>query len=122
INIVCMLPMFVFGILSEVEDLYIIPEEIIEIFAIMFLLCFLVVPIFYLAHIVPTISLVVRRYHDIGKSGFCYFLSFIPYAGPFIMVYFMCIKSSYYDNQWGPSPYKRKVNKIEPNVENKNDY
>ena len=119
INTVCMLPMFVFGILSEVEDLYIIQEEIMGIMALVYCL---VVPIFNLAHFIPNISLTVRRFHDIGKSGACYFFSFIPYAGSFIMLYYMCKKSSYYDNQWGPSPYKRKSNKIEPNIENKNDY
>lgn len=67
--------------------------------------CYMLNIIWSLIHILPNISLVVRRLHDIGKSGFNYFLNYVPFVGPFIVLYYMCQSSSYYDNQWGPSHY-----------------
>ena len=34
-----------------------------------------------LGHILPSISLVVRRLHDVGKSGWFYFIALIPIIG-----------------------------------------
>lgn len=54
--------------------------------------------------IVPGISLCVRRLHDIGKSGWWWFISMIPLAGGIIMLIWMCKDSEPGANQWGPSP------------------
>ena len=39
--------------------------------------------------VVPSLAITVRRLHDTGRSGANYFFSFIPLAGPIIMVYFL---------------------------------
>lgn len=42
----------------------------------------------------PMLSAAIRRLHDVGKSGFYIFLSFIPFIGGFILLYFLCQKGN----------------------------
>ena len=51
-----------------------------------------------------SLPLVVRRFHDIGKSGWFVLLGLIPFVGGIIILYFMCQDSQREQNQWGPSP------------------
>jgi len=53
---------------------------------------------------IPSIALVIRRLHDINKSGWAIFYNFIPAVGPFIFLYFMVKDSQSGDNQYGPNP------------------
>ena len=53
---------------------------------------------------VPTLSLCVRRLHDIGKSGWWYLIALIPLVGAIILIIWFCKDSSPDANQWGPSP------------------
>ena len=53
---------------------------------------------------IPQISVTVRRLHDIGKSGFYYFVCFIPFVGNFILLYLCSIDSEQGTNEYGPSP------------------
>jgi uncharacterized membrane protein YhaH (DUF805 family) len=41
----------------------------------------------YLALIIPTIAIGVRRLHDVDKSGWWYLISFIPLVGSLILLY-----------------------------------
>lgn len=41
----------------------------------------------------PMLSAAVRRLHDVGKSGAYMFISFIPFIGCLILLYFLCKKS-----------------------------
>lgn len=61
-------------------------EPIVEIGTWVFMLYCIVI-------IIPTISICVRRLHDIGKSGWWYWVSIIPYIGGVILLVFMLIKS-----------------------------
>ena len=70
---------------------------------------FLVMAIYYIylfAIIIPSISLVIRRLHDIGKSGWWYLgliaLNLLCGIGSIVMLVFMCLDSTP-DNQWGPN-------------------
>ena len=45
--------------------------------------------IYSLAVLIPGIALVVRRLHDINKSGWYYFMVLIPIAGPIIMLVYL---------------------------------
>ena len=67
---------------------------------------FLLIVIFviYLVLLIPEISVTVRRLHDTGRSGLYIFVSFIPFAGPFILLYFCCLDSEERPNEYGPSP------------------
>ena len=54
-----------------------------------------------LAVLIPSIALVVRRLHDINKSGWYYLLTLIPLAGPIILLIFLCRASVNENNQYG---------------------
>ena len=54
--------------------------------------------------LVPTLSLVVRRLHDIGKSGWWYLLMLVPLVGGIILLIWFCRDSDPQSNQWGVSP------------------
>lgn len=55
-------------------------------------------------HLVPGITVQVRRLHDIGRSGAWYLLYFVPFGG-LVLLYWACCASepgnNYYD---GPAP------------------
>lgn len=55
-------------------------------------------------HLIPGVALNVRRLHDTGRSATSLWFLLIPFAGPFILLYF-CSCDSDYDNQYGLSPY-----------------
>ena len=57
--------------------------------------------IYSLAVIIPGIALVVRRLHDINKSGWYYFMAFIPFAGFIIMLVYLCTASVDENNKYG---------------------
>ncbi len=58
----------------------------------------------WLAIILPSISVMVRRQHDIGLSGWFFLLFFIPYVGGLILFVFALIPSQKHENKWGPVP------------------
>ena len=64
----------------------------------------LISSIYFLIAIGPSISLAVRRLHDIGKSGWYIFIAFIPLVGAFILLYFYCLDSENQSNEYGESP------------------
>ncbi|MDE6271958.1 MAG: DUF805 domain-containing protein [Muribaculaceae bacterium] len=54
-----------------------------------------------LVNIVPSLALVWRRLHDIGKSGAWYFIAFIPLVGGIILLVFMLKDSQPFPNKYG---------------------
>ncbi len=46
--------------------------------------------IYVLAVLVPTLAVIVRRLHDIGKSGWFYFIAFIPLIGTIWLLVLFC--------------------------------
>ena len=46
----------------------------------------------------------IRRMHDIGKSGWIIFLQAIPCLGMILMLVFCLMDSEEEENQWGPNP------------------
>ncbi|MDY0779637.1 DUF805 domain-containing protein [Tenacibaculum sp. IB213877] len=65
---------------------------------------FYLIIIYVLATIIPTIAVTVRRLHDIGKSGYWYFITFIPYIGSFWLLFLTCKDSITGSNEWGDNP------------------
>ena len=57
-----------------------------------------------LALLLPSLGLAVRRLHDIGKSGWWFFLSFIPLVGAIILIIWWCKDSQMEPNEYGPVP------------------
>lgn len=60
------------------------------------------IPVVGLLLIVPSLANCVRRFHDIGKSGWCALYGLIPIAG-FIVMIVMLVKDSDDDNCYGPA-------------------
>jgi uncharacterized membrane protein YhaH (DUF805 family) len=54
--------------------------------------------------IIPAISVVVRRLHDVGKSGGYYFIALIPLIGGIWLLVLMCTEGNSGANQYGPDP------------------
>jgi len=60
--------------------------------------------LFFLINVIPTIAVTVRRFHDQNRSGWMYLLSFIPYLGVFIIIIFMCLRGTPGENRFGMDP------------------
>lgn len=63
-----------------------------------------IVFLYILASIIPTLAVSVRRLHDIDKSGWWYFIAFIPLIGPFWLLILTCTDGTIGPNQYGPDP------------------
>lgn len=57
-----------------------------------------------LAMIVPGICVFVRRMHDLGRSGWWFWLFLIPIVGPIVLLVFCCLASQPEENAYGPVP------------------
>jgi uncharacterized membrane protein YhaH (DUF805 family) len=60
--------------------------------------------LYALAVVLPGIGLVIRRLHDVGKSGWWYFIALIPLVGAIWLLVLLCTDSQPGDNQYGPNP------------------
>ena len=57
-----------------------------------------------IVHFIPSLSVAVRRLHDVGKSGWFYLLVLIPFIGWVWLFILYCIEGQKEDNKWGPDP------------------
>ena len=60
--------------------------------------------IYALAALLPGIAVFVRRLHDTGRSGWYFFLSFIPIIGGILLLVWLFSDSKPGTNKWGPNP------------------
>ncbi|WP_394233475.1 DUF805 domain-containing protein [Niallia oryzisoli] len=60
--------------------------------------------IYGLAVFLPSLAVLVRRLHDIGKSGWWFLISFIPFIGTIVLIVFACLESQPGENQYGLNP------------------
>lgn len=54
-----------------------------------------------LAFFLPSLSVAVRRLHDIGKSGWWYLIAFIPIIGAIVLLYWFVQPSVQTINEYG---------------------
>src|SRR5688500_12997991 len=64
----------------------------------------IVLAVFVVGSIIPSIAVTVRRFHDQDKSGWMYLLTFIPYVGGLIVFVFMCLEGTRGENSYGSDP------------------
>ena len=67
---------------------------------------FVLIPIFIIISLIflfPTLTIMVRRLHDTGRSGWFLLLLLIPIIGWIILTIWFC-QDSDYQNEYGPSP------------------
>lgn len=68
------------------------------------IIAYILMVLFSLALIVPSLALTVRRLHDTNKSGWFWFINFVPAVGGLIMLYFMILEGDKTENPFGPDP------------------
>mgnify|MGYP002623462843 CR=1 FL=1 len=61
--------------------------------------------ILYIFFAIPYFCVLIRRFHDVGYSGWWLLLLFIPYIS--LAIYVVAILESDGDNKYGPKPVKR---------------
>lgn len=101
----CILLMIVYAILyiPMVIDIVNNGEPTTATIAISSILGLLIL-VYALAILVPSLALSIRRLHDTGRSGWCLLLSLIPFVGGIIVFVFMVLDSQPGTNKYGPNP------------------
>lgn len=54
--------------------------------------------------LIPGLAVLIRRLHDIGKSGWMLFIALIPLIGVFWLLFLLMKESSPGENQYGKNP------------------
>ena len=57
-----------------------------------------------LALFIPSLSVLIRRMHDIGKSGWAILIALVPLVGAVLLLVWECTDSQPGDNAYGPNP------------------
>ena len=68
--------------------------------------------VYAIGTLVPSIAVMVRRLHDIGKSGWWYFIALIPLAGPIWLIVLLATDSQPGSNEYGINPKTGEVDLI----------
>lgn len=61
-------------------------------------------PLYWLLSFHPMTTLRVRRLHDIGRSGYWWFLLYLPVIGVIILLVWALMPSEPHENAYGPVP------------------
>ena len=64
--------------------------------------------LYWFAIILPTLSVTIRRLHDVGMSGWWVLIVFIPLGG-LVILGMMAADSQPHDNKYGPNSKLQKV-------------
>ena len=73
--------------------------------------------LYVLAILIPGLAVFVRRLHDVNKSGWWFFIIFIPIIGAIWMLILLCTDGNPGENSYGPSPKAAPVSNKEPDTE-----
>ena len=60
--------------------------------------------VFYIAILLPSLAVGVRRLHDTGRSGWWLLFGLVPLVGGITLLVFTCTDSKPGPNQYGPNP------------------
>ena len=60
--------------------------------------------LYSLAVLLPSLGVLVRRLHDVGKSGWFFLIILIPVIGFIWLLILLFRDSQQGENKWGPSP------------------
>ena len=63
---------------------------------------FVLLGIYYLASIIPSLAVLVRRLHDTGRSGWWILIGFVPFGG--FVLFIFTLMGSDGPNYYGPEP------------------
>jgi uncharacterized membrane protein YhaH (DUF805 family) len=101
-NVILILPFYVIamiGLVSEITALSIIGG-----------LGYIVI---LLGTFIPSLAAVVRRLHDVGRSGWYYFIALIPIAGPIILLVWLFTEGNSGANEYGDDPKNPGIPELE---------
>lgn len=93
VNILLIIPLYALAIAGMVNENSVFSAVTSLVFAAVFLLL-----------IIPYLAVIVRRLHDINKSGWNYFMGVIPLVGSIILLVWFVSDGSRFDNNYGPDP------------------
>tara|TARA_Y100000766_G_scaffold244887_1_gene224374 strand:+ start:251 stop:628 length:378 start_codon:yes stop_codon:yes gene_type:complete len=57
-----------------------------------------------IVHFIPSLAVIVRRLHDVGKSGWFYLIALIPLIGAIWLFVLFVTEGQKDGNKWGPDP------------------
>ena len=60
--------------------------------------------IYALTMLVPGIAVFIRRMHDLGKSGWWFFIAFVPLIGGIWLLILVCTEGNKGPNEYGEDP------------------
>ncbi len=60
--------------------------------------------LYMLAMLIPSLAVLVRRLHDIGKSGWWFFISLVPIIGGIWLLVLLLTDSQHGNNEYGENP------------------
>jgi uncharacterized membrane protein YhaH (DUF805 family) len=69
----------------------------------------ILVVIFWLAVVIPSLAVGVRRLHDTGRSGWWLLFGIVPLVGGITLLVFSCLDSEPGQNKYGPNPKEAPV-------------
>lgn len=81
--------------------LYAVAAILGQVSSVFAVLAILLLTVYWLGLIVPSLAVAVRRLHDTDKSGWFLLLYLIPCAGPIIILVFMVTEGTRGPNQFG---------------------
>lgn len=62
------------------------------------------IPVYFLASFIPNLAVSWRRFHDIGRSGAWYFITYVPIVGLILMIIWLSQDGQPGNNRYGPNP------------------
>ncbi|MET9913977.1 DUF805 domain-containing protein [Streptomyces sp. NPDC006476] len=65
--------------------------------------------VFWLAILLPSLAVGVRRLHDTGRSGWWLLFGIVPLVGSITLLVFSCLDSEPGQNKYGPNPKEAPV-------------
>jgi uncharacterized membrane protein YhaH (DUF805 family) len=65
--------------------------------------------LYVLVLLIPGLAVLVRRLHDIGKSGWMLLVAFIPFIGPFWFLILLVTEGNAVENQFGQDPIEETI-------------
>jgi uncharacterized membrane protein YhaH (DUF805 family) len=60
--------------------------------------------VYGLLMLIPSLAVIVRRLHDIGKSGWWILIALVPFIGAIVLLIFAVMDSQPGQNQYGSNP------------------
>lgn len=102
VNLIIYIPfyiLFIIGIANDAETVGLLGMSVLGLFA--------------LAMLIPSLAVLVRRLHDINKSGWFFLIYFIPLVGPILMLVWLCTEGNRFPNNYGDDPKNPGIPELE---------